>query len=160
MKGFAGILIFLFVLALIGVRLVSAISITVTPGSIAMTVDESDLQGGAGSDLIDTYQSASDLIRIKISQTSGLRWIVYVRKLDINWHNDLHVFLRRTTDGSGPGTIRDGTSYMELTDVDQQFFRGQRNRNNVRAQAQLTGVSVDIPPDTYSTTIYYTVVDL
>ena len=52
-----------------------------------------------------------------------------------------------------------GLTYGEITDTDTQFFTGQDDRSNVDCQLQLEDVSVQIPPDTYTTTVYYTVSD-
>ena len=134
-----------------------AISITAT-GSWSETIDASDLQAGAGSDLISTYESAADTVSIDITATSG-NWGLDVKKIDTNWHSNLHLHVKRTSDGTGSGTISGGDSYQEVTDIDQSFFSGNSDRSNVNVQLKLTGVSIQVPPDTYTTTIYYTVFD-
>lgn len=127
-------------------------------GSWSETIDALDLQAGAGSDLIDTYESASNEISIQI--VSPANWRVDVRKSDITWHSNFQLYVRRTSDGTGGGSISGGTTYQEVTDTDQSFFTGNKNRNSVDVQLRLTGVSIQIPPGTYTTTVYYTVVDL
>lgn len=134
-----------------------AISITVT-GSWSETINAADLQAGAGSDLISIYESAADAVSIDISSTSG-NWTVDVKKVDTDWHNNLHPHVKRTSDGTGPGSISGGVSYQEVTDIDQSFFIGDGDRSNVNTQLKLTGVSIQVPIDSYSTTIYYTVYD-
>jgi len=134
-----------------------AVNITIT-GSWAETIDASDLQAGAGSDLIDTYESASNTVAIDIITPTN--WRVDVKKSDTNWHANFQLYVRRTSDGSGSGSISGGTSYQEITDTDQSFFNGTLDRSNITGQLELTGVSVQIPVDTYTTTVYYTVVDL
>ena len=138
---------------------IQAADITVT-GSWTETIDASDLQAGAGSDLIDTYESASDQVEIGITEAGGKNWRVDVRKSDANWHSNFQLSVRRTSSGTGPGTISGGTSYQEVTDTDQSFFNGKKNREGINVQLKLSGVSVQIPPDTYSTTVYYTVVEI
>ena len=152
------ILLIIFVSITIWEKIQAAISITVT-GSWTQTIDASDLQAGAGSDLIDTYESASDAVSIDISQTGG-DWRVDVKKVDTNWHSNFQLSVRRTSSGTGSGTISGGTSYQEVTDTDQSFFNGTKSRDGINVQLKLSGVSVQIPPDTYSTTVYYTVVDI
>jgi len=134
-----------------------AISITVT-GNWSETIDSTDLQAGAGSDLISTYESAVDTVSIDISATIG-NWGLDVKKFDTNWHSDLHLHVKRTSDGTGSGSISGGGAYQEVTDTDQSFFSGNGDRSSINVQLELTGVSIQVPPDTYTTTVYYTVSD-
>lgn len=134
-----------------------AISIIAT-GNWSETIDSSDLATGAGSDLISTYESASNAVVIDISITAG-NWAVDVKKLDTTWHNNLHLYIKRTSDGSGPGTISGGATYQELTDANLSFFSGSNDRSNINIQLKLTGVTITVPPNVYNTTVYYTVYD-
>ena len=134
-----------------------AITITVT-GNWAETIDASDLQAGAGSDLISTYESASNVGIVDISSTAG-NWALVIKKTDTNWHGNFHLYVKRTSDGSGSGTISGGTAYQEITDLDQSFFSGSNDRSNINLQLKLEGVSIQVPPDVYTATIYYTVSD-
>jgi hypothetical protein len=154
------IAVLLSALVFIGGRAVAAISITVT-GDWAETIDENDLIGGAGSELVSDYESASDQVTITISGTidPSDAWRVDVRKININWDSNLHFYVRRTSDGTGPGGISGGTSYQEVTDAYLSFFSGSGDRSDIHIQLELSGVSVQIPPDNYSITVYYTVVD-
>lgn len=131
--------------------------ITVT-GSWILTIDASDLQAGAGSDLIDTYESASDQIDVYVHAIGARTWRVNVRKSDANWHSNFQLSVRRTSDGTGAGSISGGTSYQVVTDTDQIFFDGNKDRQDIKVQLKLTGVSVQVPTDTYTITVYYTVV--
>jgi hypothetical protein len=135
----------------------AGINVTVT-GSWIETVDESDLVGGAGSELDSTYESAADQIIVRVGGAGRKSWRIDVRKIGPSWPSGVRLFMRRTSDGSGPGTISGGTSYQEVTDTYQSFFSGTRNRSNIHVQERMTGVSADIPCGTYTTTIYYTVV--
>jgi hypothetical protein len=137
---------------------IRAQDITVT-GSWSETIDGSDLQSGAGSDLIDTYESQSDQIIIDITGAGMDSWRVDVSKVDGNWHGNFQLYVRRTSDGIGVGPINGGTTYQEVTDTDQSFFDSQQSRTDIHVQLKLEGVSIQIPPDTYSTTVYYTVVN-
>ena len=128
-------------------------------GSWAETIDASDLVAGAGSDLIGTYESAANQVIISIDTVVN-KWEVYVKKIDSNWHANFQLSVRRTSSGTGSGSISLGTSYQQVTDIDELFFKGRRDRANINVQLQLTGVSVQIPPDTYTTTVYYTVTEV
>lgn len=134
-----------------------AISITVT-GNWPETIDSTDLQAGAGSNLIDTYESATDAVTIDISATAG-DWGLDVKKIDTNWHSNLHLHVQRTSDGAGSGSISGGDAYQEVTDTDVPFFSGNGDRSNIKVQLKLTGVSIQVPPDIYTTAVYYTVSD-
>ncbi len=139
----------------------AAISITVT-GSWSVTIDAADLQSGAGSDLTGTYESATDQIDIDITGTAGPgdTWRVDVSKSDTNWHANFLLYVQRTSDGTGsPSHISGGTTYQEVTDTDQSFFNGERDKSNIDVQLKLEGVSILVPDDTYTTTVTYTVVD-
>ena len=151
------------ILALMGVvatPLVWAATISVT-GSWSETIDVSDLQGGAGSNLTSTYTSASNAVTIDVGVSGNTRWYVDVYKVDSTWHSNLHLHVCRTSDGSGePGSsISGGSSFQEVTGTAQSFFAGRRSRTGITVQLQLTGVSVSVPAHTYSTTVYYTAVE-
>jgi len=138
--------------------------ITVT-GTWTLTITEANLQNGPGSDLTDTYVSNANQVYVSI-QKSGVGWFtnwywrVDVRKSDSHWHGNFHLDVLRSGNGFGFGTITGGTSYREITDVDQSFFSGSRHRILIGLQYRLRGVSVQIPTDTYTTTVIYTVVEL
>lgn len=158
MKRNFAILILLIGLILLCSKAEAPISITVT-GSWSETINASDLQAGAGSDLISTYESAADAGSIDITETSG-NWAVDVKKVDTNWHSNLHLHIKRTSDGSGPGNIPSGGgTYQVVTDIDQSFFSGDGDRSSVNVQLKLTGISIQVAPDTYTATVYYTVYD-
>jgi len=137
-----------------------AISITIF-GSWTETIDVNDLIAGAGSDLQSTYASASDAITVDIGDVSPpSRWRVDIKKVDGNWHGSFAIDARRTSDGSGSGKINAGTAYQEITDIDNVFFDGSKTRSGIGIQLRLRGVSITVPPATYTTTIYYTAVDI
>jgi hypothetical protein len=153
-------LVLLFAAALIPAEGVwAAVSISVT-GSWFETIDETDLMGGAGSDLESTYESAADQVSIDLLGAGNKGWRVDIRKVDTDWHADLGLYARRTSDGSGPGQIAGGTSYQQITDTYQEFVRGDHNRRGVNVQLMLDGVSAGLPCGNYLTTVYYTVVEV
>jgi len=154
-------LIVIFALiGLVAAPLAWAATITVT-GSWSETIDVSDLQGGAGSDLANTYTSASNAVSIDVGVSGRQTWRVDVYKIDSTWHTNLHLYVRRTSDGTGHSAswVSGGTSYQEVTGTAQSFFNGERSRSGITVQLQLTGVSVSVPAHTYSTTVYYTAVE-
>jgi hypothetical protein len=112
----------------------------------------------AGNDLPNTSESDSAAVSITITATIG-NWGLNVKKINSHWHDNLHLHIKRTSDGTGSGSISGGTSYQEVTDIDLPFFNGKGDRSNVNVQLELTGVSIQVPPDVYSATVYYTVSD-
>lgn len=127
-------------------------------GSWTESIDAVDLIAGAGSDLTDSYESASNAIEVNIT-SSGTSWQMDIRKVDGNWHGDFVLYARRTADGTGVGTISGGDAYQQITGVDNLFFSGTKGRTGVNVQLKLSGVSIQVPPDTYITTVYYTITE-
>lgn len=136
------------------------ISITVT-GNWSETIDKNYLLSGAGSDLQSTYTSASGQVSIDIKGTKGTNdaWRIDIRKVDNNWNDNLNPYVMRTSDGKG-GSVSGGTSYQEVTDINTPFFSGSGKVKGINVQLRLTGASIQIRPSSYSTILYYTVVDI
>lgn len=134
------------------------LTINVT-GNWSETIDASDLQAGAGSDLKSTYESAADAGLLTISDTAGGAWRVDVRRSDTTWHTNFTLSVKRTGDGSGGGSISGGTEYQAISTTNVEFFSGAGDRG-ILLQLKLDGMSLGIPPGAYSTTIIYTVEDL
>jgi len=155
----AGILAFLVLALSFAGELHAAPSITVT-GSWVESIDKNNLTSGAGSDLASTYTSASGQVTIDVSGAvdSSDNWRVDVKKVDSSWDSQLHPYVVRTSDGSG-GSVSGGGSFQEVTDVDATFFSGAGNVTGIQVQLKMTGASVQLDPASYSTAIYYTIVD-
>jgi hypothetical protein len=132
-------------------------------GGWTETVDKNDLISGAGSGLVDTYESTTDATSAVISNCSGDtdNWRVDVRRIDDgSWYGDFTLYVKRTSEGEGNGSISGGLSYIEIKTTDTQFFFGAGNRSNINLQYELTGMSINALPDNYSTTVIFTVVDV
>ncbi|MGB2983333.1 MAG: hypothetical protein WBC63_05660 [Candidatus Bipolaricaulia bacterium] len=132
----------------------------VTTGNWAVTISASDLIGGAGTDLQGSYESPADQVSVSISGSLGPSdtWRVDVRRSDTTWHDDVHLWLQRTGDGTG-GSVAGGTSYLEVTATDAAFFTGSDDVSGIPVQLELTGMSIAVPPASYSTTVVFTIVD-
>lgn len=137
----------------------AAISITVT-GSWSFSIGQADLQGAAGSDLTSYYESATNQLSMTIGGTGGHTWRVDVRRVDSTWHANFGLYIKRTNAGtSGKGTVNPGgTEYGLITTSNQTFWTGTHDRAGIYLQEKLDGVSCAIPAASYSTTIYFTVV--
>ena len=143
-----------------GAGICLAIDITATGTWSDLTIDALNLTAGAGSDLNPTYASASNAVSIDITGTIG-NWALKVQRDTFNWHSGLHLYIQRTSNG-GNSTISGGDFYQEVTDIDQPFFSGNGDVNNVTVQFELRGVSIQVPPNMpigYTTMVTYTVSD-
>ena len=127
-------------------------------GSWNLSIDGSDLQAGAGSDLNPRYMSAEDQVVMDITNTNRY-WTVTIQGVPFNWHSNLFLYVRRRSNGRGPGWIGGGTNWQQVSTTPQHFFQGRRRRVAIAIQYGLTGVSIQLPPDTYSGSIVYTVVE-
>jgi hypothetical protein len=128
-------------------------------------VGESELTAGAGSDLSPTYTSATGQFTLRISGFGTDiavqdAWRIDVRKVDSSWDAALNIFVKRTSNGTGTGLVIGGTSFQEVTNIDQTFFTGSNNRTSLDVQSRITGVSLQISPAAYTSAIVFTVVDI
>ena len=138
----------------------AAVTISST-GGWNQTVGAVNLSAGAGSDLNPTYTSANNATLIDIKVTGGdNNWRVDVSKTDGTWDSNFRLYVLRTGAGSGGGSISGGTSYIEVTAITTAFFNGSKTRSNVPVQYQLQGMSLNVSPNTYNTSVTYTVVPL
>lgn len=158
MRAFAAVLAFVVAFGVV-CEVWAAISISGT-GSWTKTITGTDLAGGAGSNLNSTYESAPDACSITISGTTGPPdvWRVDVKKVDGTWNGSLVLSAKRTSSGSG-GSVSGGQAYQQLGNTYATFFSGSGDVSGISVQLKLTGVSITIPPGTYTSTVYYTVVD-
>ncbi len=138
----------------------AAIDITVV-GSWTEFIDQADLRGGPGTNLVGTYTSMTNVNIVAITNTTGRtdNWQVDIKRVDTSWDGSLSLSARRTSSGSGTGRITGGTSYLQLTTSDQAFFSGRGDRSNVSIQLRVTGASLTLSPNQYITTVQYTVID-
>jgi hypothetical protein len=129
-------------------------------GGLMRIVDASDLVAGAGSDLQSSFDDAA-ATSLSIVNTSGSsdHWRIDVRRNDATWHNALRLYVKRISDGSGSGIVTGGLSPVEISGTQVEFFSGGGDRNGLFLSYQLTGMSVAVPPNIYSTTVIFTVVD-
>jgi len=159
-RSCVGLILTLIILSDYGAGSAAAMDI-MGSGMWSPTIGASDLTAGAGSNLTGSYQSNSDQVLISISNTMGYddNWRVDVRRSDTNWHSNFVLSVRRTGDGTGGGLIAGGGSYQSVGISDGAFFSGAGDRSDITIQLEISGVSIQIPPATYSTSIIFTVVD-
>lgn len=129
-------------------------------GNWTETIDASDLIAGAGSNVTSQYESVTGSTTLDIVNTAGGSWRIVARRSDGTWHGNLTLFVRRTSDGSGSGSVLSGASYVQLSTLDTEIFTGTGDRTNIAVQLKLTGMSKDVSPNTYSSGIIFTVTSL
>ncbi len=139
-----------------------ATDIGATGGWTDLVIGSSDLQGGAGTDLQDSYTSGEEATTLNVTGTSGSNgaWKVQVRMDNTSWQSEVILSVQRTGDGSGAGSISNGTSYTAVGTSDVYFFEGTGDKTAIPIQYKISGMSVSVPPGTYSTTLTFTVVDI
>jgi len=139
----------------------AVITITASGGWTTQVVSATNLIAGAGSDLNSTYQSTAGITTINIAgcKNKSDTWRVDVSRVNATWDASLSVYVRRTSDGTGTGSITGGLTYIQVTTANTAFFNGAGDRTTVGVQYQVTGVSLNVPPSNNSTSVVFTIVD-
>jgi hypothetical protein len=129
-------------------------------GSIVETVTAADLTGGAGTGLRATFDASTVDVEVSTTTAATDAWRIDVRRSGAAWDDGLRVWVRRTDAGSGPGTVAEGTSWIEVGPIDTPFFEGTGDRTGVSVQVRISGVSLALSPDAYASVLHYTLVDV
>lgn len=145
----------LILLALLTVP-ASAIQLLVM-GGWSESIGSSDLIAGPGTDIRSPIASGGSQAVIDITDTGGAAWTLKVARQDVNWPTGVGIAVRRTSNGSGSGTISGGTGYVSVGGMEQVLCEGTGDRSNLAIQLKLEGLSVQHAPDTYGTNLVYTV---
>jgi hypothetical protein len=124
-------------------------------GSWFLSIDQSNLISGGGSNLQSTYQSPPDATLIDIKADKKSSWAVYVRRIQLP--NNLTIYVRRTSDGRGKGSIEGGENFIPLGEGYTMLFRGREERKDITIQYRIRGVSISISPGLRDLQIIYTV---
>jgi hypothetical protein len=117
----------------------------------------------AGTNYTHTEESGASHTLLKV--TALLLYSVSVHQsVASNWDSELLLSVKRTGNGTGSGTIANGTTYIQLTTSPQTFFTGSLglglSRDNIPVQYKIAGLSVMLPVKTYTTTVQYTITGL
>ncbi len=132
--------------------------ISANGGWTDLYIGPNDLIAGPGTDLNNTYFSTSDATLLDIQRVHRFDpWRIDIGRSDINWYHELQLYVRRTGNGNGNGRVFGGWAFREITNIDRIFLVGIGRLNNIPLQYRLSGVSLQVPPDTYSTTIIFTI---
>ncbi|NEW78904.1 MAG: hypothetical protein GZ086_05650 [Gelidibacter sp.] len=133
------------------------IDITVI-GSWMKTINASDISE-AGNDYPAAYTSNTNQTIMTINPKNSSKLIyVFVKKTDIDWNNNLNLKIKRNSNGTnGNSSINGGIIFQTITNIDTNFFTCTGPFVNVPFQYEITGISVLLPVQNYSTTIMFTV---
>ncbi len=127
-------------------------------GSLTREIGAADLVSGAGTDLNSTYESSTSVVTLDLSNTLGSSWKVQVMYSETTWDPALSVSVRRTTDGTGSGTITGGDSYQAITGTYTDLFTGSDDRTGIQLQVKLSGMSVSLGVETFVSDISFKIV--
>jgi len=84
-----------------------------------LDVDYTDLSGEGGSDFINEFLSTENVVTLSVDQKKSKNWELDVRKIDLNWHNQLHIHVRRSSEGVGDPAksgVTGGTIFLDIQD--------------------------------------------
>lgn len=100
------------------------------------------------------------LIDVQTDPLGSANWRVQISRQDINWHGNLQLYMRCTGEGIGTGSINGINNYILLNTQPSDFLSGTESCNSIPIQYQITGLSVLLPVQTYSTNIVFTFIEL
>lgn len=149
-----------FVLLLLLICLpLNAATISAT-GSWSNSLSSANLVAGAGTDLVSTLTSTSNVITVDVTNAPVVgNYRVYAR-VSSGVPAGVTIAVKRTTDGDSLlplALIAGGSSYITLSTTDTEIFYGALDRYNIALQLRATGVSVGITPATYTPNIILSV---
>ena len=124
-----------------------------------LTLDVTNLTGGAGSDFATDIESVDGAQELWIQNSNG-NWRIDVSRADTTWDANIRVYVKRTSAGNA-GSVSGGDTYQEITTTDVAFFTGTGNPRYITLQFKTNGAfaSAGVPSGTYTTTVTYTVTD-
>lgn len=124
----------------------------------AWKVSHNNFQIEAGDDIPGTIRSDADQISLSVNgNVNKSNWVIRVHMEEYNtWNNNLELWVRRTGNGVGSGSVYGGNTFQRIARMETDFFSGQRVVNNIDVQYELRGATVLIPASNYQATIFYT----
>lgn len=125
-------------------------------GDWTETLTASNLQAGAGSDLPNQLESIAGVTMLTITNAPGA-WKIRARRSSSQWNDSFALFVKRTSAGSGNGSISGAEAYVEITGNDAEIFAGSESRSSISLQFKLTGLASNVAAETYLSSIIFTV---
>lgn len=88
-------------------------------------------------------------------------WKIKVKRNDFVWHKQLRLAVKTTAIGNSEfgKSINSSHHYKEVQNYDTLFFSGEGWINNIPLQFRITGISVTLPANTYTTEVIFTITD-
>ncbi len=124
-------------------------------GSWTRTISASDIEE-SGKDYVGTYESIATQTKISISNGKNDKTRVEVRK-DDDWPPNLILQIKHTDRNK---VDSGGRNYQTITDNDAFFLTTKDgNQKDIPLQYSISGISVLLPVQDYTTTIIFTVYD-
>ena len=130
-------------------------SISIT-GQWNYTIPTTDITE-AGEDFTGIYTSSVNQVYLDVEYNQ--KWAVSVRKNNIDWDDNIHIWIHRTGNGYGRGNIKGGINYIDIPNNETGFVTGNKEQYSVPLQFQIQNVSVTIPAHNYIAEIVYTLTD-
>ena len=124
-------------------------------------IDSGNLISGAGSNLLNTYQSDTRATTLSvIGGNKNQAWQVYIECSEMNWPVGFQLAVKRTGAGDGKEgiTVRGGLSFQNVNSAKTLFLTGTGDVHSIPVQYQLSGVSLGTSPNHYNTGVIFTVV--
>ena len=117
----------------------------------------------AGEDLNPVLQTVANYNQLDILNVASTQnWKITVSKSDINWPAAFLPYVQRTSNGipcgtcSGVNTVTSPSGYLQITNLEQDFIFGSGEVTNIDVQFRVTGISLTVDADNYSTEIIFT----
>lgn len=114
---------------------------------------EFDLTSVSDAVLLDVFHAAPQ------QELNAYPWQILVHRIDLTWHDQLALLIRRTGDGKSVfKQIEGGQAFQYVSNQSRPFFAGKGSFGEIPMQFSVKGLSVILPAQSYRTTIYFTVV--
>lgn len=138
-------------------------SLTVSPGWSVTIPASTIIEAGLNYTTTTVTSGASQSTMSITTNSNNVNVFVYVQKTDVTWDSNLTLWVRRSGNGTGAGnsSITNGTTFQQITNTPIQFFTvymgKSRTYSSIPIQYQISGISVIIPAQTYTTTLLFTI---
>ncbi|MDQ7826692.1 MAG: hypothetical protein RDV48_28070 [Candidatus Eremiobacteraeota bacterium] len=147
---------FILTAALLTGQVYAVPTISSTSSGWTRTIDSTDLQSGAGSEINQIIDSATNQTLVVISGCKN-KWDNYRVDVRYTYGGTLpfQIWIKRTGTGTGSnGTaVSGGDTFLLVTTSDQTFFNGNGDRNNIPIQYEIQGCELTDGTGTYSNII-------
>ena len=114
-----------------------------------------DLVMGAGTDFRSTIETGAAGAILGITNTQGAPWTLWVRHDASTLPVAVYIAVRRTANGTGPGSISGGNDFLVVRDYEQILFQGVGDRTGIDLQLRLAGISISQGPGLHGCNLIY-----